>query len=146
VSLYAGAGLVMPDVNLTVPARRRIGPVILAEFWRNWNGESLGSRGHTSGTLLADAAQQSLFLRLRHGFGLPWDGVSAGPEASLSLGRQVKERGAQVQDHWRKLRLGGHISGIPLGGRVKLGVSAGIEFQHRHQPAAYAGLLALIDY
>ena len=149
LSLYAGASLVTNDQPVIAATRKRMrtGPAVLGEIWHTWRpGEWSGAGGFSAMTLMGDAANRSLYLRLRHGFDIGWRGVAFGPETSVSLGRRQRQRGLIVQDGWRKARFGVHLSGIPLTKRIRLGLAGGYEFADRGRSGAYVALTTMAQY
>lgn len=74
ISAYAGASVSMhtPWERAVTRHEGRLGTAALLEFWQSWRGHTLWPDGFTSGTLLADAAEGSLYLRLRQGIATGW--------------------------------------------------------------------------
>lgn len=147
LSAYAGPSLVMlsPTERWLTRYEARLGAAALVEFWQSWDGQSALPAGFTSGTLVADAAEGSGFLRLRHGVATGWRGTALGPEISLSAGLRRRAGGALARDRWLKFRSGLHASGFTLG-NFGLNASAGYEFRAGQRSSAYAEITALYHY
>jgi hypothetical protein len=139
-------------------------PVGLIDFWYAWSGYSwsgyswpeaatgfAAASRFSSLTLMADAANQSIYLKARHGFALPGSPLTLGPEASISAGEKITrtdpltQSNITVQAPWRSLRLGVHLGNIALW-RVTLGLSAGAEHRLNNKIGAYGGFSAWVKY
>jgi Cellulose biosynthesis protein BcsS len=148
ISLYLGPSLVTndPASALMTASRKRIGAAMLADYWQNWDANGAIPAGYTQTTLVIDQAQKSLYLKAKHGFLVGWRGLSIGPETSLSYGQRERQRGRVVQEEWRKLRLGLHLSGLEITRWFVLGVAGGSEFQHSTRRAGYLTVSTLVRY
>lgn len=147
-SLYFGPSIVSNDPASTafIGRKPRRGGAMLADIWQNWAAGSHHPASYTQATLVIDQAQKSLFFKIKHGLHTGWRGVSIGPEVSVSLGQRVRQRGFTVQDEWRKLRLGLHISGLEITRWFVIGLAGGTEFATQGKRARYLTVTSLLRY
>ncbi len=138
ITAYAGTSVVMnPDGAVLAGSRRsRFGPMTMLDLWHNWPDGTFYSR-YSSAFVMADQTSRSLYIRVRHGFGLEGQPWRIGPEVSFSSGATLRSKGIRVQDGWNRKRLGLHVSEIPLGD-ARLSVSCGNEWRERGKFALYA--------
>lgn len=149
---YAGLGYARSQARGILATGRfgRFGGAALGEFWYNWGQNAPALARFTSGYIVADTANRSATVGLRHGIGLPELVLPAlpvliGPEASWSAGRDVRSAGAALHTAFRKGRIGAHASEIPLLA-ARLRVSAGAQWQDKRKPGAYAEMAAYLAY
>jgi hypothetical protein len=147
VTPYLGVSVAANTADVAQRTRRtaRIGPVALIEVWHDWPGKEAWSSRFTTLIAMADHANRSAFIRLRHGLALSDGPIRFGPEISLSLGGRQTQHGVVLQESWVKTRLGLHVSEIPLW-RVRLQVSGGAEWRDDAGTGAYGQIGAYIRY
>lgn len=148
ISLYLGPSLVTHDPASAVMTgkRKRLGAAVLADYWQNWDAEGGRPASYTQGTVVIDQAQKSLYFKVKHGFITGWRGLSLGPELSVSYGQRERQRGVVLQDEWRKLRLGLHMSGLEVTRWLVLGLAGGTELARNARRAGYLTLSTLVRY
>ena len=148
ISLYLGPSLVTHDPASAVIAgkRKRMGAAVLADYWQNWNAEGGRPASYTQGTVVIDQAQKSVYFKVKHGFLTGWRGLSLGPELSVSYGQRERQRGVVLQDEWRKLRLGLHLSGFEVTRWLVIGLAGGTEVARNARRAGYLTLSTLVRY
>ncbi len=144
---YLGLGFARSQLPGILATRRpgRFGGVAFGEFLFDWQGFAPGLAGVSAGHILVDGAQGALSLGLRHGLAPPKARFLIGPEASWSLGRNIRGGGTWRQRAYRKARIGGHISEIPLFA-LRISLSAGAQWLDRRSPGAYAELAVHLAY
>ena len=147
VSAFAGVSLSVASPYEQVLSRRasRLGGAILLETWQSWQSGQWLSSGFTAATLLVDSAEESAFIRLRHGFDLGFHGLALGPEISLSAGSERKSARLVARDSWLKTRAGLHLHGLRYG-RLGATLSGGYEFRRGEKGSLYGEITPLWYY
>lgn len=147
LTAMAGASFVLNTTDATQSTHRlgRIGPVGMIEVWQDWGKHGVFGSRFTALFAMADQASRSFYLRLRHGFALADTPMRIGPETAISVGKSQFRRGIRLQDGWRKVQLGVHLSEIPLW-QARLGVSSGMEWRENGNPGGYVQFGAYFRY
>lgn len=146
-SAYGGASLVMhsPWERAVTRYHARIGVAGGLEFWKNWQAGAAMPEGFSSGTWMFDAAERSLFLRLRHGIATGFHGIAIGPDVSISTGNRIVVGRLVARESWLKTRIGLHATGFRFG-QLGLNISAGYEHRNRERGGGYAEATMLWYY
>lgn len=144
---YVGLGYARSHMSTTQAAARsgRYGISALGEFWYDWGEAGPRLARFTSGYAMLETANGAAAMGLRHGARAPLLPVFIGPEASWSAGRNIRMSGTTLQSAFRKGRIGGHISEIPVMA-TRLRISAGAEWMNHRKPGHYIELAAHIAY
>lgn len=144
---YAGLGYARSQVGTTLAAARtgRYGLSALAEIWYDWGASLPPLARFTSGYAMVESANGSGALGLRHGLALPRVPFLVGPEASWSAGRNIRASGTTLHSAFRKGRIGGHASDIPLMA-TRLRLSTGAEWMNGRKPGRYIEIAAHLAY
>lgn len=147
VSAYGGGSLIVhsPWERAVTRYHARIGVAGGLEFWKSWQAGSALPEGFSSGTLMIDAAERSVFLRLRHGIATGFNGIAIGPDLSISTGSRIAVGGLVARDSWLKTRIGLHATGFRFG-QLGLNLSGGYEHRNRERSGGYAEATMLWYY
>jgi hypothetical protein len=147
LSAYGGASLIMhsPWERAVTRYHARIGVAGGLEFWKNWQAGASLLEGFSGGTLMLDAAERSVFLRLRHGIATGFSGIAIGPDLSISTGSRIVVGRLVARDRWLKTRVGLHATGFRFG-QLGLNVSGGYEHRNRERGGGYAEATMLWYY
>lgn len=147
LTAMAGASFVLNTTSAAQSTHRlgRVGPVGMVEVWQDWGKRGVFGSRFTALFAMADQADRSFYLRLRHGFALADTSLRIGPEAAISTGESQFRHTIRLQDGWRKVRLGVHLSEIPLW-QARIGVSSGMEWRENNNPGGYVHLGAYLRY
>lgn len=147
LTAMVGGSFVISPIGAIRQTQRygRFGPAALVEAWWSWDHTAPLRSRFTSLTMIADGAEQSFFAGARHGFAVPGAAIRIGPEVAYSTGAAISRRGTSLQGAWRKVRLGMHISDIPVM-RMDFNLGGGVEWRHDKPAGAYLQLTALMRY
>jgi hypothetical protein len=146
-SAYGGASLIMHSPWEVAVTRHhaRIGVAGGLEFWKNWQAVSGLPDGFSSGTLMLDAAERSLFVRMRHGIATGISGIAIGPDLSISTGSEIVVGRVLARGSWLKTRVGVHATGFRFG-QLGINLSGGYEHRNRERGGGYAEATMLWYY
>lgn len=144
---YLGASVAANTAEIAQRTRRaaRFGSVALIDLWHDWQGGAPWSARFTTLFAMADLANQSVFIRLRHGFSVAEGPIRFGPEISLGAGGRLTRGGAVLQESFVRARLGLHVSEIPLW-RLRIMISGGVEARDDADAGPYGQIGAYIRY
>jgi hypothetical protein len=147
VSAYGGASLIMhsPWEVAVTRYHARIGVAGGLEFWKSWQAGSVLPVGFSSGTLMFDAAERSLFARMRYGIATGISGIAIGPDLSISTGTEIAVGRMIARGSWLKTRIGIHATGFRFG-QLGLNLSGGYEHRNRERSGGYAEVTMLWYY
>jgi hypothetical protein len=152
ITLLAGASAIRhsPEMVLRTGTLGRQGALGMLELWQNMPQDAPFLLTAISVTVMADLAEQGLYARLRPYFRLPdvlagRSGLRYGPEVSFAVANAITIRDVKVQTGWTKLRIGGHISEIPLL-KARMSVSTGLEIPEDGKKRFYGNITTYVRF